>query len=115
MKRLVEMHGGSVSASSAGTDQGSRFVVILPVSTQPPQTIGRSAVSVTDEPAASGVILLVSNEFLEHRLENAKLLAVLFFFCLASFLAFFLPVLLGRSSLSTFEMRVSGEFRRMRK
>jgi uncharacterized membrane protein len=42
------------------------------------------------------VVLLVGNEFLEHRLENAKLLAVLFFFCLDSFLAFFLPVIASR-------------------
>jgi PAS domain S-box-containing protein len=32
VKRIVEMHGGSVSASSAGINQGSEFVVRLPVS-----------------------------------------------------------------------------------
>lgn len=42
------------------------------------------------------VSLLIGNEFLEHRLENEKLLAVLFTFCLFSFLAFFVPVLAGR-------------------
>jgi signal transduction histidine kinase/ActR/RegA family two-component response regulator len=31
VRRLVEMHGGTVSAFSAGTDQGSEFVVTLPV------------------------------------------------------------------------------------
>jgi PAS domain S-box-containing protein len=30
VKRLVEMHGGSVTASSEGTDKGSVFVVLLP-------------------------------------------------------------------------------------
>src|SRR6266536_1845018 len=39
------------------------------------------------------VLLLIAREFLEHQLENPKLLAVLFFFCLFSFLAFFLPIL----------------------
>ena len=33
VRRLVEMHGGTVSASSAGIGQGSEFVVSLPVST----------------------------------------------------------------------------------
>jgi CheY-like chemotaxis protein/two-component sensor histidine kinase len=32
VKRLVEMHGGSVSASSEGTDRGSEFVIRLPLS-----------------------------------------------------------------------------------
>jgi len=42
------------------------------------------------------VVLLIAREFLDHQLENPKLLAVLFFFCLFSFLAFFLPVVLAR-------------------
>jgi signal transduction histidine kinase/CheY-like chemotaxis protein len=33
VRRLVEMHGGSVSAASRGVGQGSEFVVRLPVST----------------------------------------------------------------------------------
>ena len=32
VKRIVEMHGGSVSAASAGADQGSEFTVRLPLS-----------------------------------------------------------------------------------
>jgi hypothetical protein len=40
--------------------------------------------------------LLVGNEFLERRLGNERLLAILFTFCLFSFLAFFIPVLLAR-------------------
>ncbi|HXD95304.1 MAG TPA: PAS domain S-box protein [Candidatus Acidoferrum sp.] len=35
VKRLVELHGGSVSASSAGPGQGSEFVVRLPVLATP--------------------------------------------------------------------------------
>ena len=34
VKRLVEMHGGSVQASSDGPGQGSRFVVLLPLVSQ---------------------------------------------------------------------------------
>jgi hypothetical protein len=42
------------------------------------------------------VCLWVGNEFLHERLQNAKLLAILYSFCLLSFLAFFLPVILAK-------------------
>ena len=42
------------------------------------------------------VVLLIGNQFFDHRLDNPNLLAVLFFFCLLSFLAFFLPVITSR-------------------
>ena len=35
VKRLVEMHGGSIEARSAGENQGSEFVVRLPILTKP--------------------------------------------------------------------------------
>jgi len=35
VRRLVEMHGGSIDARSAGPDQGSQLVVRLPVLTEP--------------------------------------------------------------------------------
>jgi signal transduction histidine kinase len=35
VKRLTELHGGSVTASSAGAGQGSRFTVTLPLMTVP--------------------------------------------------------------------------------
>ncbi len=41
------------------------------------------------------VFLLVANEFLHDRLQNPVLLALLYTFCLFSFLAFFLPVILA--------------------
>jgi hypothetical protein len=41
------------------------------------------------------VFLWVGNEFLDQRLKNPTLLAVLYCFCLFSFLAFFLPVVLA--------------------
>jgi hypothetical protein len=40
------------------------------------------------------VCLWIGNEFLQQRLKNRELLAVLYCFCLFSFLAFFLPVML---------------------
>jgi hypothetical protein len=41
------------------------------------------------------VFLWIANEFLHHRLKNGELLAILYSFCLMSFLAFFLPVILA--------------------
>lgn len=41
------------------------------------------------------VCLWIGNEFLRDRLQNRDLLAVLYCFCLFSFLAFFLPVVFG--------------------
>jgi PAS domain S-box-containing protein len=40
VRRLVEMHGGTVEAHSAGRDQGSEFVVRLPLSNQLPAMAG---------------------------------------------------------------------------
>jgi hypothetical protein len=48
------------------------------------------------------VFFLIANEFLQHRLQNPILLAVLYCFCFLSFLAFFLPVILARVSAGIF-------------
>jgi hypothetical protein len=48
------------------------------------------------------VCLWVGNEFLQHRLKNSDLLAVLYCFCLFSFFAFFLPVVFNKVSVSIF-------------
>jgi hypothetical protein len=48
------------------------------------------------------VLLWIGNEFLERRLGNPTLLAVLYCFCLFSFLAFFLPVILTRVNVWIF-------------
>jgi CheY-like chemotaxis protein len=37
VRKIVELHGGSVSASSAGPGQGSRFEVVLPLAAAAPQ------------------------------------------------------------------------------
>ncbi|MFZ0061322.1 MAG: PAS domain S-box protein [Pyrinomonadaceae bacterium] len=60
VKRLVEMHGGSVEARSAGEGQGSEFVVLLPVliRTTQPVTPGPAEVR---EPAAAHRILIVDD------------------------------------------------------
>jgi signal transduction histidine kinase len=43
VKQLVEMHGGHVSAHSAGIGKGARFDVILPVSVEPAPVEARAA------------------------------------------------------------------------
>lgn len=48
------------------------------------------------------VFLWIGNEFLEQRLQNRELLASLYLFCLFTFLAFFLPVVLTRVDLLVF-------------
>jgi CheY-like chemotaxis protein len=48
VKRLIEMHGGSVAASSGGTGQGSEFVVRLPLA------IERNEAQVSREEAVGG-------------------------------------------------------------
>ena len=36
VRHLVELHGGSVSVTSAGKNQGSAFTVSLPIAVRPP-------------------------------------------------------------------------------
>jgi len=57
--QLVELHGGSVEASSAGEGQGASFVVRLPVATRPePLPTVSSAAPAEDLPGADGKCLL---------------------------------------------------------
>jgi hypothetical protein len=50
------------------------------------------------------ICLWIGNEFLKDRLRNPVLLSVLYSFCLFSFLAFFLPVVLAKVNASIFFM-----------
>jgi PAS domain S-box-containing protein len=74
VKRIVELHGGTVEASSQGLSQGSEFVVRLPVSAQthapskpgmytplsPPKQAGRRILVVDDNvDAATSVVKLL--------------------------------------------------------
>jgi signal transduction histidine kinase/CheY-like chemotaxis protein len=59
VRSLVELHGGTVSASSAGLGRGSEFVVRLPIRAQPP--VPTADVSVTVEPAHHRRILVVDD------------------------------------------------------
>lgn len=59
VKRLAEMHGGSIEAKSAGEGQGSEFVVRLPVLSKP--SVVRHAPSVEPEPSPRRRILIVDD------------------------------------------------------
>jgi signal transduction histidine kinase/ActR/RegA family two-component response regulator len=59
-KRLVEMHGGMIEAHSAGTGQGSRFVVRLPVSVQ--QSAPQAEVEAAPVPARGRKRVLVADD-----------------------------------------------------
>ena len=60
VKRLVEMHGGSVEASSRGEDQGSEFVVRLPTLSKP-QDQATTPVAADAELIATRRVLIVDD------------------------------------------------------
>jgi PAS domain S-box-containing protein len=61
VQRLVEMHGGTVSAHSAGHGHGSRFVVRLPVAGAEVAAVAVAAHEVGARPAARRKILVVDD------------------------------------------------------
>jgi PAS domain S-box-containing protein len=60
VQRLVEMHGGTVQAFSAGPGQGSEFVVCLP-SPPPLEAPGEKPEAAADKPALSWRVLVVDD------------------------------------------------------
>jgi len=62
VKRLVDMHGGTISARSDGPGKGSEFAVRMPLSTANPMTAARPAVlPSTGEGAGKFAILVVDD------------------------------------------------------
>ncbi len=51
-KHLIEIHGGNISATSAGTGKGSRFVIRLPVGPLVSATLGIPRIPATQPPGA---------------------------------------------------------------
>jgi CheY-like chemotaxis protein len=62
VRRLVELHGGSVKALSAGPNQGSEFVVRVPVFHERPASAESVPVTESPEPPPKGVRILVVDD-----------------------------------------------------
>lgn len=60
-KRLVELHGGSLEAQSAGVDQGSTFTVRLKVASQEVRPPASSSADETDAEATYHILLVDDN------------------------------------------------------
>jgi len=61
VKNLVEMHGGSIEARSAGLNQGSEFIVRLPVAVAPRADLANTPASSTGTVAPPRRILVVDD------------------------------------------------------
>jgi signal transduction histidine kinase len=70
VRRLVEMHGGTAEASSAGPGQGSEFTIRLPVA-RPPAAEAASSSESDSRPACHRILVVDDNE------DGAETLATL--------------------------------------
>jgi CheY-like chemotaxis protein len=61
VKSLVEMHGGTVAAHSAGAGQGSEFVVVLPTTAAPEQSERSGPALGPSKAAAARRVLIVDD------------------------------------------------------
>ena len=72
VKRLVEMHGGSIEVRSAGEEQGSEFVVQLPIISKP-AVVSAPVSREAPEPSSQRRILIVDDNH-----DSADSLSMLF-------------------------------------
>ncbi|MFN2385097.1 MAG: ATP-binding protein [Thermoanaerobaculia bacterium] len=62
-RRLVEMHGGSIVARSAGPGEGSAFIVRLPLTGDRPKTVEPPAPAAVAETASLSLRILVVDDY----------------------------------------------------
>ncbi len=78
VKNLVELHGGSVRVKSAGENQGSTFIVALPVSHVRQEdsvaTLSSDPLTAIDLPTLEGVRILIVDDDLDGRALIARIL-----------------------------------------
>lgn len=72
VRRLVEMHGGTIEARSGGRNQGSEFTVRLPILLEEPEEHARAAVR--EKPTATSNRILVVDDYGESADTLAELL-----------------------------------------
>ena len=58
VRRLVELHGGSIQVHSEGLERGSRFEMIIPLAPDPVAAAEAAAVAVPDAPAGRTVVVV---------------------------------------------------------
>jgi PAS domain S-box-containing protein len=73
VKRLVELHGGSVEALSEGSGQGSEFVIRLPLLREPSRRAAAAATAVSSPPRTRRRVLIVDDNR-----DSAQTMAALF-------------------------------------
>jgi CheY-like chemotaxis protein len=61
VRRLVHLHGGTVTADSAGADRGSTFTVRLPIATQPLAAVSAGDVAAHGKAQRSMRVLVVDD------------------------------------------------------
>ena len=74
VKRLVELHGGSVAASSAGVGEGSEFTITLPAGAEPTRSPAGASVCARDRARPAGRRVLVVEDSADARLGVQLLL-----------------------------------------
>jgi signal transduction histidine kinase len=62
VRQLVTIHGGTVTAQSAGAGRGSTFTVRLPLSAMPADARGKASAAAGTVPQACSVLLIEDNE-----------------------------------------------------
>jgi two-component system, chemotaxis family, CheB/CheR fusion protein len=75
VRSLVEMHGGSVSVTSAGANRGSEFVVRLPA--LPPDAVRAAPVSVAPPSPSRSVRVLITDDNRDSAESMAMLLTAM--------------------------------------
>jgi CheY-like chemotaxis protein len=71
VQRLVEMHGGRIEAQSAGSGQGSEFIVHLPTAAESPETAVPRPAAARQETIARRILVVDDNR------DSAESLALL--------------------------------------